>query len=258
MIAVARKYDVRCSVALPSRTLKMAMPVWHHLGAITSNLRTRNEVLECLATQHGVRTVADCGHVADRIEHWGNEHVDRPDCQCDTCDMDRRNRGCLAPNVCARTAERALRNLTPVWNPRSDGNNDGLTLTGARREANTAAWATNGRVAFDPSVTQEGPLANVFRVFAEKRRSLVPSTRPPRPFAVDNEEVEVYLDGSCVFDADGVPRAGCGVWFGPDDPRNEAARVWGCSQTNQAAEVRAVELALSKVPAFAPLHMVTD
>ncbi|KAI0702814.1 hypothetical protein C8T65DRAFT_579104 [Cerioporus squamosus] len=52
--------------------------------------------------------------------------------------------------------------------------------------------------------------------------------------------------------------SGCGVWFGPADPRNVAALVPGLVQSNQAAEVYAVSLAVAVVPPFAPLHIVTD
>ncbi|KAI0731180.1 ribonuclease H-like protein [Earliella scabrosa] len=53
-------------------------------------------------------------------------------------------------------------------------------------------------------------------------------------------------------------RAGAGIWFGPNDPRNRAVKVPGGSQTNQAAEIYAVIVAAAVVPPFAPLHLVTD
>ncbi|KAH9850138.1 hypothetical protein C2E23DRAFT_735683 [Lenzites betulinus] len=248
MIKAARKYGVRCSATLPSRDLKLAMPAWHHIGATTRALRARQNTIDCLATRHGARSVADYSRVADRLERWDDAHTDRDTCACAGCSTDRDVLGCPAPNVCARTASRAVQNLIPSWNPRVDGNVDGLTLTRTRKVANSEARADQGRIVFDPSVTQVMPLANVFRVFSAERRSLVPTTRPPRPFAVQEEAVEVYTDGSCTYDAMGNACAGSGAWFGPDDARNCAGRVPEDVQSNQTAEIHAVVLALSKVP----------
>jgi len=59
----------------------------------------------------------------------------------------------------------------------------------------------------------------------------------------------VYTDGCCINNmlAETERKAGCGVFWGRDDPRNVIERLWG-SQTNQRAElwatVRAVQTAL--------------
>ncbi|KAI0357399.1 ribonuclease H-like protein [Trametes cingulata] len=103
------------------------------------------------------------------------------------------------------------------------------------------------------------PLQNVFRVFVDRDHELGKvGTRPPRRYALNEEEVEVFTDGSCFDNGLRNARAGSGVWFGPGDSRNAGVRVPGEVQSNQAAEVFAVTLAASKTPPFAPLHIVSD
>ncbi|KAH9853760.1 hypothetical protein C2E23DRAFT_727970, partial [Lenzites betulinus] len=258
LIRAARKHGIRCAAKLPAKQIKEYMPVWHHIGAISNRARAGKVVAECLRLRHGVSTVGECDAVAKRTVEWGGDHEDIADCECAQCEEDRTVRGCSAPHACARAAERIIANIEPKWNPGMEGNVDGLTLTRHRRENNARARDEHGRITFDPTVSQEGPLANAMRAFTLKDEENAWATRAPRPFAVTEESVEVYVDGSCVHGRDGAPRAGCGVWFGENDARNVAARVCGGGQTNQIAELEAILIATARVPPFAPLHIVSD
>lgn len=84
------------------------------------------------------------------------------------------------------------------------------------------------------------------------------AARPPRPFGVEEEAVEVYTDGSCVRNGTASAIAGSGVWFGSNDERNAGERVPYDVQSNQTGEVYALILAEQRVAPFAPLHFVTD
>ncbi|KAI0782454.1 ribonuclease H-like protein [Irpex lacteus] len=103
------------------------------------------------------------------------------------------------------------------------------------------------------------PIAEGFRVFTDptvfKSR---PGHRLARGIEVQDEAVTVYTDGSCIHNGDEDARAGSGVWFGNDDPRNIAVRVPGPHQTNQTGEIYAVNRAAAVVPPFAPLHIISD
>ena len=66
----------------------------------------------------------------------------------------------------------------------------------------------------------------------------------------------VYVDGSCFDNGYSGARAGAGVYFGENDPRNIAAPVPG-AQTNNRGEVLAISLALQREP-HAPLEIRTD
>ena len=87
-------------------------------------------------------------------------------------------------------------------------------------------------------------LVHAFRVFGnpELARTLV--TRPARAFQVPAEAVEVFTDGSCNRNGLADAAAGSGVWFGPQDTRNVAVRVPTETETNQTAELYAIELGL--------------
>ncbi|KAH9847291.1 ribonuclease H-like protein [Lenzites betulinus] len=112
---------------------------------------------------------------------------------------------------------------------------------------------------FDPSITQDAPIAEAVRIFVPSSRRSDRATRaPPRPFQIGDEAVEAYTDGSCANNGTATARAGAGAWFGTDDPRNVAARVPGKVQSNQVGEIYAVIVAASVVPAFAPLTISTD
>ncbi|KAJ8701951.1 hypothetical protein PTI98_000701 [Pleurotus ostreatus] len=58
---------------------------------------------------------------------------------------------------------------------------------------------------------------------------------------------EVYCDGACKNNGNPDAVAGIGIWWGPDDPRNEAFRCPG-AQTNNRAELIAIIMVLLSAP----------
>lgn len=259
MVIVAKKYGVRCDVCVAKKNLKNAMPVWYHLGMESGRTIVKTIAGACLRERHGVRTVAQCAEVAERLRPENVAHVGARDCECGECVWDRTVRGCENPHKCATAAERHLEKLKPKWSLSQLEVSDGLSLTKSRIAANRVARAEKGRIVFDPTVAQDEPLAAVFRVFTDPARdTFMVAARPPRPFTVPDEEVEVYTDGSCSSNGSATARAGSGAWFGADDERNEGVRVPYDEQTNQTAEIYAVVLAERKVPPYVPLHIVSD
>ncbi len=258
MIKAAKKFLVCCDVRVATRELKEAMPAWYHLGTEPGRSTANSVAAKCLRKTHGVYTVGECERTAARLQPQNTEHVQRHDCECRECEEDRVG-GCSNPHRCALAAERLLEKLKPKWSLVQNGNGDGLSLTRSRKRTNETARAEKGRIIFDPSVAQGASLAEVFRVFTDPSRDASEvATRLPRPFGIVQEETEVYTDGSATQNGAASAKAGSGVWFGPQDARNEGARVPYDEQTNQAAEIYAVVLAERKVPPFAPLHIVSD
>lgn len=92
-------------------------------------------------------------------------------------------------------------------------------------------------------------------------RALLP---PPPPAASTPatavEGVHVYADGSCTHNGQEGARAGIGVFFGPDDPRNLSLRLPPAvyRQTNQVAEIVAAHCAVAGVPADQAMTLFTD
>lgn len=264
MIRAATKYGVRVDSPNPAAKLKRAMPVWYHLGKAGGRSTANCKAARCLRANHGVSTVLDASRVAGRLPRTGGQagqHRTTQKCGCVPCDEDRRLRGCDNPHRCAVAAAKLLENLMPVWKDEDAQVSDGLTLTARRVQLNADARAENGRMVFDPTITDTGELTDVFRVFVDTELDprRVATRRPPRPYMVREEAVEVHTDGSCNANGGGNAAAGSGVWFGNADGRNLALRVPArLNQSNQVAEIYAVTAAAAVTPPFAPLHIVSD
>ena len=68
----------------------------------------------------------------------------------------------------------------------------------------------------------------------------------------------MYTDGSCLNNGTAETRAGSGVWFGADDPRNVVVRVPGLDQSNQIGELLAILHAVKMTPTAALLRIRSD
>ncbi len=61
-------------------------------------------------------------------------------------------------------------------------------------------------------------------------------------------DMYVYTDGACSNNGRSSAKAGIGVWFGPEDPRNVSERVSSTEkQTNNIAELLAIQRALELI-----------
>jgi ribonuclease HI len=67
-----------------------------------------------------------------------------------------------------------------------------------------------------------------------------PSTTPVH----NTQSIDVYTDGACIDNGKPYARAGYGVWFGENDPRNVSESYKG-KQTNNIAELLAIIKALT-------------
>lgn len=81
---------------------------------------------------------------------------------------------------------------------------------------------------------------------------LRPSSSGSKPWHV------IYTDGASRGNGKASARAGYGVFFGEGDPRNLAERLQGLPQTNQRAELTAIQRALEVVPKNDHVEIFTD
>ncbi|KAI0721265.1 hypothetical protein C8T65DRAFT_566283, partial [Cerioporus squamosus] len=260
MIKVAKKYGVRLDVVCPSDALRDALPIWNHFALHEGSRIAATKSIKCLRAGHDVINVGDAAKAAARLHSIGMREGHRPSvqCCCPECSRDK-DLGCDNPHRCALAARKILDKLRPRWAVSRNNVADGLSLTPRRLRTNHESLERHGRVLFDPSILARLPIGAHFRVFGDTECcSMAVVRRPPRGASVMAEAVEVHTDGSCVQNGSDAALAGSGVWFGPGDLRNVAALVPGLAQTNQAAELYAVSLAVASVPPFAPLHIVTD
>ncbi|KAM0510958.1 hypothetical protein ACHAPE_010348 [Trichoderma viride] len=70
--------------------------------------------------------------------------------------------------------------------------------------------------------------------------------------------LDIYTDGSSLANGRKGARAGLGVYFGENDPRNLAEKLLGEKQTNQAAELMAMLRALESVPEAQTVRIHSD
>ncbi|KAL7280620.1 hypothetical protein ACG7TL_005557 [Trametes sanguinea] len=262
VIKVAKKYRVELAPTLPDEPLKLAMPLWFHIGDSGKRSSANSAAAKCLRNRHAIYTVEDCVRLTSRLQTNRADctpHRLAQDCECIPCKSDRETLGCPHPHRCAEAAQRALDRLKDLWRPDDLHPKDGLSLTPTRKLCNESAVPGEDEVWFDPTITTRLPMLNGFRLLADPApNGAVVPRRPPKPFAVQDERITLYTDGSSI-EARGLGRtAGSGVWFGIDDPRNLSVAVPGAVQTNQAAELFAVAVAAMVVPPHAPLTVVTD
>ncbi|KAL5373788.1 hypothetical protein DPSP01_012405 [Paraphaeosphaeria sporulosa] len=70
--------------------------------------------------------------------------------------------------------------------------------------------------------------------------------------------LEVYTDGASKGNGQLGAYAGFGIWFGPNDPRNDHGPLPGERQTNQRAELTAIARAIDIVPIDREARIYTD
>lgn len=259
MIKVGRKYKAGLAAARVSDDLRMKLPVWYHIGADAHLRRIGNKITSnCLRDVHDVSTVGDLTKVLQRTRERDCTHHARRNCACRFCVSDRAQ-GCTNPSQCCRAAATVLADLNPKWHPYKRSHTDGFSLTRRRKDMNKDASIAGDAILFDPSLTEDGDISNLMRVFINPTYDGVePARRPAQGVIIPQESKTAYTDGSCLENGDLNARAGFGVWFGPNNPANVSARVPGPAQTNQIGEVLAIHAAAVNTPPFAPLHIKSD
>ena len=260
MLRVARKYHTHLAAIRLSPQLRAQLPAWYHPLAIPRSMATLPA--RCLLRKHTVTIVADLVAMSDRIRtpRPENPHLPTPTCACQACARDRLD-GCLNPHQCASEALARIRQIEPKLNPLSPEPHHGnFSLTPGRKAINTIAKENNDNILFDPSITCKNNLAECFRIFTDPNRiSNLPAARNfTRRFNVRYRNTSVYTDGACYNNGKLNARCGSGIWFAPDDPRNDALRIPGSHQSNQVGEVAAVIQATSVTPLFRPLTILSD
>ncbi|CAG8516780.1 10916_t:CDS:2 [Funneliformis caledonium] len=94
----------------------------------------------------------------------------------------------------------------------------------------------------------------------QKESTSIPSTLHSQSYNLGNRKsLKVWTDGSARSNGKDEARAGVGVYWGENDPRNVSERLPGPRQTNNRAEIMAVIRALETCPDNnVPLEIRTD
>ncbi|KAJ1835177.1 hypothetical protein LPJ63_001362 [Coemansia sp. RSA 2711] len=118
-----------------------------------------------------------------------------------------------------------------------------------------ATQFVNGRVKNVSTRLQPTPYARKLAVHEKPQLS-----SPPAPAAGElDDAIIVYTDGASSKNGRKDACAGVGVYFGENDPRNISEPLQGTRQTNQRAELTAIQRAIEKTEGSAKqLHIYTD
>ncbi|TFK63672.1 RnaseH-domain-containing protein [Pluteus cervinus] len=173
-------------------------------------------------------------------------HRARKNCACQTC-KESRQKGCRNPHKCQNAAKKKLGTLQPKWHP---GYKD-PHFEPPRDLNDDEVW-------FKPDF-KTNTLTDGFRVFTDPTHlsSEVPHVGGCQSRRVTNC-VRIYTDGSCLNNGEYNAKAGCGIWYAPNDERNKGLRLPGEEQSNNSAEIGAVLAAISESPIDQDLKIITD
>lgn len=103
-------------------------------------------------------------------------------------------------------------------------------------------------------VTKEIPIAKEEKKRKHSDEDEAPSTKRIRL----DENLIIYTDGSCLDNGKPTARAGVGVYFGENDPRNISEKFTDGKPSNQRAEVKAAIRALETVDEGQKVTIKTD
>jgi ribonuclease HI len=253
MMKTGLKYGITMDAMAVSRKLQDDMPIWYHRfsGGDRSLFNAKPHIVSCLKDKHRIRWVRDTRILARKIA--APNHRNALDCSCATCQMSREITGCQHPNECYIKAQELLNSLENKWDPRVVQPED-------YEEYQTPSEGDDPNVAeFDARITTDGTLADTFRIFTRGYMNNT-HTAPDTRFAPNQGlEVEVYTDGSAIDNNTGNVKAGAGIFFGADDPRNKAIRIPDeLGPSNQVGEVVAIREAVEIAPIIEPLRIYTD
>ena len=264
MIRAAKKHKVAFAPINISQELRKRLPVWQHLGV--EKQAPKNPRSKCLAKNHRSMRVKDMLNITDRLrgEYRGGIHTPIYSCHCEDCIQDREE-GCENPQRCALEAQSRIGRITPKLHPLRLPNQDNLSLTKRRKEKNQQLEIDEENedqgITFDPSVTEKTDLSECFRIFVDPDKvKNIPAERRPAPTGIimQDEEIVVYTDGSCLNNGKLNARSGSRIWLEENSQQNRAIRVPGPDQSNQIGEIAAVVVALEKLPNYIPLTIKTD
>ena len=247
----AWKHRVELEALEPKEETKREMPVWLHRKASKEAARAyKTKAAKCLKTKHR-------GHYARQLTELTanvpDEHRRTNFCNCRSY-SEVSELGCAHPNECLETARKLIEAIAPGWRPSAPGDTGGTT-------PNTGAVTAGdqSKCYVVDTVRKATDLRDSIRIFTE-RDDMVEATalQTTEDETWMTNELVVYADGSCVNNGTAEARAGSGVWYGENDPRNLAIRVPGRKQSNRVGELLAGLRAVKEAPGNQPLRICSD
>ncbi|KAJ7637874.1 hypothetical protein DFH06DRAFT_1002080, partial [Mycena polygramma] len=241
MVKIGDRYNVRMEALAVSRSAQRAAIIWYHEKSYaTKTLFARNQVNDCLYSNHRMETVGDAETIARKS--GTARHQARKDCRCTACKDARNDVKCKMPHLCYTKARKMLMSLPAKWNPLLPQPEDYEEENTATNAADAALNAGPESVTFNTGITQP-TLADTFRIFCADEKEVPTSGVPPdtRMEPEPDEDLNVvYTDGSAMDNGKDNAKAGSGIYFGIDDIRNESLKIPNeLEPSNQVGEIAA-------------------
>ncbi|CDO76071.1 hypothetical protein BN946_scf184814.g4 [Trametes cinnabarina] len=258
IVDAARKWGLRLEGRAISRTILRALPMWDHIQADRTKIRSlasKSAASACLKHRHGLRTVGDFEMLA--VEQYDPGHSVRGTCNCDRCTYLKMDLHCKNPQACYSRAAEFLNMLPQKWDPRGEHPED-YEGDLAREAAALFENEEQGDIEiFDRTVTVHGTISDALRLFTatEDVCPRLPDISVHQSAGI----IRAATDGSCLRNGERNAQAGAGVFFGPNSADNISVRLpASIEQTNQTGEGVATLLATSRASTEAHLIHITD
>jgi ribonuclease HI len=140
--------------------------------------------------------------------------------------------------------------------PNTTREEDGLTALAdqGEYEPGEAPLGDDVEDGFDPSVILDPKTGTLrYRTREERQKTTYEATH-----AAPGAPIRIYTDGSALGNGRDSALGGVGVYFGPGDERNVSEPLTGTRQTNNRAELTAVQRALEVAPRDRRIVIVSD
>ena len=235
---------------------RLELPAWHHIGSQPGSRQYINYPhAKCLCWKHAVHTTEDL--LLHAYQYVAEDHQNDRYCICQGC-LDARSQGCDEPSSCFRTAALLLDRLDPTFDPR----NEIPLLPLPDRAYDLLNNPEEEWSLFDKATETKGKISANFRIFTENINPHLPFDTPENRLhnEAGGDGLEyVYTDGSCDTNDNLDARAGSGLWYGTNNPRNRAIRVGNdLPQTNNSGEMLAIYHAAKNASPGSTLCIITD
>ena len=247
---LAEKHGVRLEASRPDQETRGELPIWLHWKTSSEAARLyKKDEAKCLKVKHKTHYVRQ---MLDLITGVPENHRRTNFCACEMCGR-MSGLGCTHPHSCLEMARKLVDAITLTWRPSAL---EGET-PGQRTQTSTVGITLGEHEMIAGGQTLMTDLENSIRIFTD-RADRVDSWDWDESNPSQDSETVVYTDGSCINNGTAEAKAGSGIWFGYEDPRNTAVRVPGEEQSNQSGELLAILLAVKKAPWNIPLRIRSD
>jgi len=248
---LAKKHGVELEALEPSDETKDNMPVWLHRKANREAAKIyKTDGAKCLKTKHRTHYIKQ---LTEMIRNVPEDHRKTNFCACESCRATSRL-GCTHPNKCLETAKKILEAIAPKWRPQNDHNQ------GVNEPEQPPNGQDNQNDEYVVDTRRERTdLKHSIRIFTDRENMPEATTlQTTQDETLKNTEITIYTDGSCTGNGTEEARAGSGIWFAHNDPRNTAIRVPGKKQSNQIGEILAILHAIKNTYENQPIRICSD